>query len=78
MKKVSGFLAATPLGTWLKVFISAILTQFMIGIGNGHDLFTWDLEMAKSFLTAGFIAVIPVVINYLNPKDERYGPTQQK
>ena len=53
-------------GSYVKVFISAILTMI---IAKG-DIYQVTL---KESLSAGIIALLPVVINYLNPHDPRYG-----
>jgi uncharacterized membrane protein len=71
------FLANTPAGSWVKVFISAVLLQFMNGLIEGHRLFTWDKAMLEKLATAGLVALIPVIINFLNPNDTRYGVGEQ-
>lgn len=40
---------------------------------NGQQLFSWDLQMIENLLTVGVVSTLPIVINYLNPKDPRYG-----
>jgi len=37
------------------------------------NLFSWNLEMLESLLTVGVVSMIPIIINWLNPADERYG-----
>ena len=71
MKK--NFFANTPAGSWVKVFISAVLLQFMNGLIEGHPLFSWDKAMLEKLATAGLVALIPVIINFINPNDTRYG-----
>lgn len=63
----------TPLCSWLKVFASAIILQIMNGVADGHSLFSWDMPMFQKLLTAGIVALLPVIYNYLNPNDPRYG-----
>lgn len=53
-------------GSWLKVFVSAILT--MIVMKGDIYLITF-----KDCLNAGIISILPIIINYLNPHDKRYG-----
>jgi hypothetical protein len=53
-------------GSYLKVFISAILTMIL---AKG-DIYSVTL---KECISAGVISIIPIVINYLNPNDTRYG-----
>jgi len=55
-------------GSWIKVFITAVLTMAMAK----DDLFSITL---KECLSAGAISIIPIIINFLNPKDTRYGKT---
>jgi hypothetical protein len=53
-------------GSWLKVFVSAILTMIVMK-GNIY------LITLKDCLNAGIISILPIIINYLNPHDKRYG-----
>ena len=53
-------------GSWLKVFLSAILTMVM---AKG-DIYMVTL---KECISAGIISILPIIINYLNPHDKRYG-----
>lgn len=57
-------------GSWLKVFAVAILVKFS---DLGADVFSLDAESLKHIVNAGVLALIPVIINYLNPADPRYG-----
>lgn len=61
---------------WLKVFISAVLLQVLNSMTEGYSLFTYDWPMIQKILNAGFVALLPVIINYLNPNDPRYGRTK--
>ena len=67
------FLATTPEGTFLKIALGAALGALASWIT------TADVHPLVVAITA---AVVPVVINYLNPDDTRYGrghlpPTSQ-
>ena len=53
-------------GSWVKIFLSAILTMV---ISKG-DIYLITL---KDSFNAGIISIIPIIINYLNPNDTRYG-----
>lgn len=53
-------------GSWLKIFLSAILTMV---IAKG-DIYMVTL---KECISAGIISILPIIINYLNPHDTRYG-----
>ena len=63
----------TALGSWIKVFITALLTTYLMMLSEGRNLFSWDLDMFEKLLTAGIVSVMPVIINFLNPNDPRYG-----
>lgn len=56
----------TIYGSWVKVFLSAVLTMI---IAKG-DIFAVSL---KECVSAGAISILPIIINYLNPHDIRYG-----
>ena len=59
----------TALGSYLKVFLTAILVELSLG----DDLYTFDKEMLTKLVKIGFLATIPILINWLNPNDPRYG-----
>jgi len=59
--------------SWLKVFASAVLGAYLIELQNGRQLFNWTFDMVESLLTVGVVSMIPIIINWLNPADERYG-----
>lgn len=59
--------------SWFKVFVSAILGAYLVELENGTNLFTWNLDMVESLLKVGVVSTLPVIINYLNPNDPRYG-----
>jgi hypothetical protein len=63
----------TPAGTFIKGFISIMLSLWLVELTNGHDLFSFDYTMIKKLLTAGIVANLPVIINYLNPSYTNYG-----
>ena len=49
-------------GTWLKTFLAAALATYL---AVGLD--------AEVILNAAIVAVLPSIINWLNPNYERYG-----
>lgn len=63
----------TPFGSFTKVFLAAVLTTYLILLSNGNKLFTWNKDMLEHLLTAGLVSAIPVIINWINPNDTRYG-----
>lgn len=64
------WLAATPLGTALKAFIAIILTLALVDwqTRGAIDLANW-----QAWVLAGLASALPVITNYLNPADGRYG-----
>ena len=48
--------------SWARVFSAAIVAQYMAGITD------WSM-----LLNAGLAAVLPVVLVWLDPDDQRYG-----
>lgn len=58
---------ATMLFSWAKVFLSACLTVVLVALTQGTPL-AW-----QAVLVAGLVAVLPVVINWLDEGDPRYG-----
>lgn len=55
------------LASWGRVFAAAILTYVLTGLAAGTAL-DW-----RAVLVAGLVAVLPVIINWLNANDPRYG-----
>jgi hypothetical protein len=64
-------MSRTVLASWLRVFGAALLTAFLIDLtqGGSLDVFSnWG-----TWVVAGLVSVLPVIINWLNPNDPRYG-----
>lgn len=57
--------------SWLKVFVSTILSMYLADLVSGAGAF--DMTNAYVYLSAGIVSVLPLVINYLNPAYTRYG-----
>ena len=62
-------LMASPIGTFLKVFLSTVLTMW-IAMDN---IFAVDVTALKAIISAGVVSAMPVVLNYLNPEYKNYG-----
>lgn len=62
---------ASPLGSFLKAFITAVLTLFVAKYNEG--VLCVDTACLKDVLLAGLFATLPVIINYLNPNYQGYG-----
>jgi hypothetical protein len=67
----------TPLGSWLKVGLSAFLGQIMVILTDpAQTLFCWQTAQNLGIIFA--TAVIPLIINWLNAADPRYGKNKQQ
>lgn len=53
--------------SWLRVYLAAALTYVLAALVNG-DTLEWN-----AVAIAGLVAALPVVINWLNANDPRYG-----
>lgn len=54
------------ISSWIKVFLSAVLTAVLTAMGSGD--WYW-----QTLLFAGLVAVLPVIKNWLDESDPRYG-----
>ena len=59
---------ASPLGSWLKAFLSVVLSLYLVDLSQGRDLFDWDILLVKKLVTAGVVSLLPNLINWLNPQ----------
>lgn len=57
--------------SWVKVFVSTILAMVLADLVNGSDAI--NLTNFWTYVSAGAVSVLPLVINYLNPSYDRYG-----
>jgi ABC-type Fe3+-siderophore transport system permease subunit len=62
---------AGPLGSFLKAFITAMLTLFVAKYNEG--VLCVDTACLKDVVLAALFATLPVIINYLNPNYNGYG-----
>jgi hypothetical protein len=53
-------------GSWLKLVLTAILTM-IISKGNIYEV------TLEECISAAVISILPIIINWLNPHDTRYG-----
>jgi hypothetical protein len=60
------------LKSWANVFIAALITAFTVVIVETGTL-AIDWKTAEAILIAGLVAVLPVIKNYLDTSDHRYG-----
>ena len=51
-------------------FLTAALAAF---VATGGDIFSLDLAGLKAIITAGTVAILPVLMRALNPNDTAFG-----
>ena len=57
-------------GTLVRVFVAAVLAQFISG---GADVFAVDGDGLRTIVSSGVSAAAVVAFNWLNSNDKRYG-----
>jgi branched-subunit amino acid transport protein len=60
------------LKSWLNVFVAAVITALLVVIVDSQTL-ALDGKALEAVLIAGLVAVLPVIKNYFDPNDPRYG-----
>jgi hypothetical protein len=60
------------LKSWFNVFIAATLASFSALLIDGGTL-ALDTKALEAVLISGLIAVLPVIKNYFDKQDPRYG-----
>tara|TARA_R110000868_G_scaffold290022_1_gene550277 strand:- start:21407 stop:21652 length:246 start_codon:yes stop_codon:yes gene_type:complete len=63
----------TPLGSFVKVFLGAMIVFLMDTYLSDGNVFVLDKTFLQSALKSGVIAIAPMIYNYLNPKYDGYG-----
>jgi len=64
-------------GSYVKIFLSGIVVLISTDIAKGVDIFHFDIPRLKEILIAGLIPVLPILLNYLNKADNRYGKKEE-
>lgn len=67
----------SPIGSWLKIFTAAALTQYLVVLMD-PDQTVLCMQTLKEIGVAGAVSVLPVVINWLNEADPRYGKNHKQ
>jgi hypothetical protein len=55
--------------SWLNVFVASLITALIVVLGDG----TITVEDLWYVLVSAAVAVLPVIRNYFDPNDPRYG-----
>lgn len=58
--------------SWFNVFIAAVITALTVTIVDKQTL-AFDWNTIEAILIAGLVAVLPVIKNYFDSSDTRYG-----
>ena len=61
------------LKSWLNVFISALITAVRVILTTNNGTIPLDGELWLSALISAVVAVLPVIKNYFDKNDPRYG-----
>lgn len=75
LEKFQKAVAGTPMGTALKSFIAIVVAAGVadfVGAGN-ISLSNW-----QTWVISGMASTTPIIVNWLNPEDSRYGKQSSK
>lgn len=64
------------LKSWANVFVAAVITALLVVLVDQQTL-ALDWKTLEAVLIAGLVAVLPVVRNYFDKSDPRYGKTYE-
>ena len=64
--------AKSMIKSWVNVFFAAVVTALLVVIVNTQTL-AFDWKTVEAILIAGLVAVLPVIRNYFDTSDTRYG-----
>ena len=65
------------LKSWANVFMAAVITALTVVIVESGTLAIY-WKTAEAILIAGLVAVLPVIKNYFDKSDTRYGKTDDR
>lgn len=64
------WLARSPLGSVVKVFVAVVVGALVADWSKAGVI---DFGNWQSWLIAGAVSALPLLVNWLNPADPRYG-----
>ena len=64
------WLATSPIATALKTFIAVVISAAVADFATGSHI---SLTNWQTWVIAGLVSAVPVIVNWLNPADARYG-----
>lgn len=68
--KIEQWLAASPLGSFVKVFVAWILGAAVADWATSGSI---DFGAWQTWVIGALVSAVPILINWLNPADGRYG-----
>lgn len=74
MSKFEQWLAGSPLGSAAKIFVSFILTAVLLTWTNDGSI---SFDKWQTWVIGALGVSVPVIINWLNKEDARYGKKKQ-
>lgn len=60
------------LRSWTNVFVAAVITAWLTLLVSNQTL-SLDWSAGEAIIIAGLVAVLPVIRNYFDSHDHRYG-----
>lgn len=73
MSAFDKWFATSPLASFLKIFGAYLLSTAVAAWATTGVI---SLDQWQTWVIGGLVSAIPVIINWLNPNDARYGRTQ--
>lgn len=67
---MAAWLASSPLASALKVFVAVVLGMAVTDFATSGSI---DFGNWQAWVIAALVSAVPVVVNWLNPADARYG-----
>jgi hypothetical protein len=68
------WLATSPLASAAKVFVAIVLAFAVADFARTGSI---DFTNWQTWVIAGLGAAVPVIVNWLNPADTRYGKVEE-
>jgi len=70
MQAFQGWLTTSPIASWLRSFVAIVLTQ---AVAEWTTTGAFTFGNYQTWLLAGAVAIIPVIVRWLNPSDTAFG-----
>lgn len=78
MKKKIGLFLNTPMGSFVKVFIGSMVGYYLSTfLMEDSDPFKFDKKTIKAIIAGGIAPIMPIITNWVNRQDARYGKKGQ-